>query len=349
MMQNLNRWISIPLALVGLTIVPLSCSGGDTIAPGSQAVPVDSFAPESTAVVAMVQIPTWYHAVGTVVAAESIDVAAQSGGRVLHAHVDVGDAVTPGLLLFELEDRKSSARVAQAQAGLALAEAGAVQASTSEARVNRLFEREAATLAQVESARAASDQADAAFALAKEALNEANAFLDDARVLSPCAGTLVERLVDVGDLAAPGRVLVRVRGGVQIEFSTAIRASMIGSLALGDELDVEIPSLQQTLRGAITEIHPDADAASRSLGIKLALPAHSGLRPGLYGKLRLHAGHAETLAVPAEAVIRIGQLENIMVSTPKGWVRRFVRVGSDIEGGRVEILSGLTEGSTIGW
>ena len=80
----------------------------------------------------------------------------------------------------------------------------------------------------------------------------------------------------------------------------------------------------------------------------MALPPTPGLLLGTFGRLRVPVGRREIVRVDARAVVRIGQLETVLVKEADRWSRRLVTTGADAGGGAVEILSGLSGGETVG-
>src|SRR5262249_47863891 len=66
--------------------------------------------------------------------------------------------------------------------------------------------------------------------------------------------------------------------------------------------------------------------------VKVDLPQVDGLRSGRFGRLLLATGSSPSVAVPAEAVARQGQLETVFV-VDSGTARlRLVRTGREQEG-----------------
>jgi multidrug efflux pump subunit AcrA (membrane-fusion protein) len=73
-----------------------------------------------------------------------------------------------------------------------------------------------------------------------------------------------------------------------------------------------------------------------------------GLYPGMFGKLRVPVGRQQIVTLPAAAVRRVGQLELVHVQSGSDWQTRHVKTGRRL-GDRLEVLSGLKGGETIGW
>jgi multidrug efflux pump subunit AcrA (membrane-fusion protein) len=89
---------------------------------------------------------------------------------------------------------------------------------------------------------------------------------------------------------------------------------------------------------------PAADPASRSVVVKIDLPATRGLRSGQYGVAAFPAGERVVTAVPRGALVERGQMAAVFVVDDSNVARlRFVTTG-ERSGDSVEILSGLDEG-----
>jgi len=342
----------LPLAgifIAAAALMPLACGDHQRIDSNAKMEVLHDFHAEQTAVVTTLTQPIWYEAVGTVAPAKTVSIAAQMSGRILEMLVEVGLQVDAGTVLFRIDDRALQAQVAQAQANMDATLAAVAQADAAKDRTERLFAREAATQEQVEATTANASLAQAAVASANQALLEAQTFLSYAVVKSPIAGVIASRFADAGDLALPGQPILEIHGGGPVDFVAAIRESKIAALPLGSRVLVAFPTLSIRVPAVVYEVQPAGDSTTRSFTIKASLAATPLLRSGMYGKLMLQTGEVQVTVVPIAALHREGQLETVMLKTDGSWQRRFVRSGKEIEGGFVEILSGLADGQTIGW
>jgi hypothetical protein len=109
---------------------------------------------------------------------------------------------------------------------------------------------------------------------------------------------------------------------------------------------VDFEALGGRVDARVSEIVPAVDAASRSYLVKLDLPVRATLRSGMFGRAVFALGVREVLAVPAAAVAERGQLQTVMVAAGGVARTRLVTLG-DKRGGRVAVLSGLTEGERV--
>lgn len=361
---------------VAIVLYAAGVFGGDRVAPGQAAAPRGLEAPRATARAERARVPAVEEAVGTVQSRRRVELSAQVVARIVEVTADAGDPVPKGAMLLKLDDRELRARADQSRQALAAAEAARDRAVQAKARGDALlaqakarFERVqalhkggAATEQQIEDAEASFLEAEAGVADAVAAIAAAEAQIQGARnvvteaevalghagIAAPLDGVVTERLVEVGDLALPGRPLLVLLDPKALRFEADIREGLVARVREGMKLEVEIPAAGATVEGTVAEIIPAADPRSRTFRVRIDLPAAEGAYPGMFGRLRLPVGEREIVKVPARALVRVGQLETVVVRDGERWARRYVTTGRTLPGGDVEVLSGLEGGEDVG-
>jgi RND family efflux transporter MFP subunit len=270
--------------------------------------------------------------VGTVRAGTRATIEAKLSGRIIGLPVVPGQRVQAGERVASLDAGELSARFEQANATLE-------QAERDWRRLSALFEQEALT-------RADYDAADTRLRMARGAVAEVKASLDLAEVVAPFDGVVTRKWVDVGDLAAPGRPLITLEDPSSLELEADVPEGVASHIRLNDELGVLVDGLSGDLTGTVREIAPAADSVTRSIRVKLELPREEGLRSGQFARLKVPVGEGASLAVPAAAVIRRGQMEIVFVVVNQRAELRLVKTGGRV-GEAVEILSGLEGGDAV--
>ena len=263
---------------------------------------------------------------------ERATLAARMTGSVTAADFTVGQTVKAGDLLLTLSAAEIPARLAQARAALAQAEREAV--------------REAALVKQnataAETALAAEDRR----RIAAAAVTEAEALLAYTRITAPFAGTITQKFVNSGDLAAPGTPLVVVEASDQLRAEVQVPEAF-ASLPLGTAIFVQLSPDTAPISANFVEFSAAADPVTRTRLAKLALPAASAARSGQFARVLWPVGETTALLVPSTALSTLGQMERLFVVNVDGRAQlRLVKSG-DTTGGRVAILSGLTAGETV--
>lgn len=349
---------------------------GERVAPSRLAGPPGAPAPARTGTAVRERIPVFEEAVGTVRSRTVVAVSSQISARVLEVTRRSGAAVSPGDLLVRLDDREATSRVAQAKQALAAAEASKrraieskaqgearlVRAASQHERYQKMLAGQAITPERAEAAETEWVQAKSAVAEAEASVGAADAQIEQvrqvvaeaeivlgySRVASPIEGVVIERQVEPGDLAQPGRTLLVVLDPKALRLEAQVRESLISRIAKEQALEVSVPAAGERADGTVAEIVPSADPLSRTFTVRVDMAATKGVYAGMFGRLRIPLGTREAVRVPPAAIERVGQLETALVRVGDRWERRLVTTGATAPDGLVEVLSGLAGGETIG-
>lgn len=338
--------------------------------------------PLKTARVERQRFPLVVEQVGTLRARTEAQVSSRIMAQVKEIHVAEGDQVFgpevpghEGTVLAVLEDadiqaklRQAVSQVAGVQKAVEAAKAQAESAKANRERAQLEFRRtdslrrdQAATGQQWEAARAQKDMAEAQFQAAahdisrlqaqkvqaEAAVAEARSFLDYSVIRAPFSGKVLKKMVNVGDMAAPGQPLFFLDSPSHPELHADLSESLLPHLREGMELQVRIDAIGRTVSGTLREIVPKSDPATRTVRIKIEIQPESGLVNGLFARVRIPYGFYEGLVVPTSAVRRVGQLQMVAVVGKDGQsMRRFVTLGQS-DPSITEVLSGLDAGEEV--
>jgi RND family efflux transporter MFP subunit len=266
----------------------------------------------------------------------------------LMGHVDAvlrteGDTVRRGETLARVESREVDARLAQAEAAVAAARAAEKNAALLKGRMERLFERQAASQKNVDDATMAFEAATANRRAAEEGVKAAEMYVTYSEVTAPFAGVIVQKLVEVGDTAAPGHPLFVLEDVSKVKIEAHVPESSVAELSLGQAVEVDVQG--QLLQGKLTELLPSADPRSRTFTVRVLLDnPERELRSGMFARLLFSGEPAETLAIPSSAIVRQGPLTGLFVVDAEDHARlRWVTLGRT-RAGQTEVLTGLRPG-----
>jgi RND family efflux transporter MFP subunit len=299
-----------------------------------------------TATVAMQSLPSATEAVGTVQPEQIASVMSRVVANVVDLKVSAGQPVTSGAVLAVLDDRDLRHRVEQAQDARRAAEATLAQAEADYARDKPLADQKVITPYDFDHTTTALDVARANLHRLQQAEREAEVGLSYAVIRSPFAGTVVDKLANVGDLAAPGRPLLTMYEQGRLWFAANVPEDLLGRIRLGDAMTFRIDAFDLDRQGRVVEIVPSSDPASRTVVVRLHIADTAGVVPGMFGRLRIPTEPQPVLVVPASAVTRAGQLTMVDVARAGRLERRTVQLGRQVDGG-FEVLSGLAAGDAV--
>lgn len=322
--------MSTKIILTGLLAVAVA-GCGEHEEDGASAAP----APAVTVVAAEVAVrPLWdeEEVVGNVEAAQRAVLSAKVTGVIDSLKVAPGARVTRGEVLATIDAREIRARLDSAVAAQD-------QAKKDFARIERLLQSGSSTRQEFEAAMTRLRTADAA-------LVEARTMLQYTEIAAPFDGVVTRKLIEVGDLATPGKALLEMENSSLLRFECQIPEALVDRVQMGAELPVAIDAAGAALTGRVTEIAPSASAGSRTFLVKLDLPPAEKLRAGQFGRVSVPVRERPAVLVAEDAVVRRGQIESVFV-IEEGVARlRLVKTGRR-HNGQVEVISGLSGGEKV--
>jgi RND family efflux transporter MFP subunit len=335
------------LLVLATTFVLVAC--GDKHPETQAQAPVSIVATSDIA--ERMDIPQEVELHGTVEATQVAAISSRVMAMVTAVHVLAGDEVRRGQLLLEIDPQASQGQVAQARGALSQAQAALALAERNYERFKALAEVKAASDLEVDMARMQYEQASGAVEQAQGGVAAASSVAGDAAVTAPFDGRVARKMVEVGDLAAPGRPLMMIESVTGRRLVTSIPESLMRSahLQVGHPVTLQIDSRPDlgTLVGSVIEMAPGADPASHSFQVKIELPA-ADLPSGAVGRAQIETGSREVVTVPADAVLEHGGLTMVVLRTDDGTAAsRVVTVGRTLANGRLEVLSGLAGGEIV--
>ena len=169
-------------------------------------------------------------------------------------------------------------------------------------------------------------------------------------ISTPIAGVLQELDVREGMSLAAGAPLARINGLDSVWLEVAVPEAQSTGIRVGQRATARLSAMPgERIEGTITAVLPEANAASRTLRVRVQLPNPQGLlRPGLTAQATLNgADNTSVLLIPSEAVIRTGRRSLVMLAEAGGRYRPVeVETGRD-SGSQTAIVAGLEEGQQV--
>lgn len=363
------RTLSLLAGGVAIGLVLPACSSRAENTAGDPATPI----PVSIATVTRTDIADTFEAGGVVQARTTALLMAQILAPVREVRVAPGDRVRAGQVLIVLDAKDLAAQARGARAGASAADQGAHAAASEQqaaeaaltlaratyARISGLHAKRSATAQELDNATGALHAAEAQAAGAAARARAAASGADSARAASEAAGAtesyavitapfdgiVSEKMVEPGNMAAPGTPLMRVEDTRGFRLDVRVDESRVGYVSPGAAVPVLLDSGTggdtTMVTGTVTEIGRAVDVDARSFLVKIALPAGTGLRSGTFGRARFSAGSRPALVVPAEAQRQRGQVTSVFVVEDAIARVRLVSVRG------TEVLAGLSDGEQV--
>lgn len=170
-------------------------------------------------------------------------------------------------------------------------------------------------------------------------------------VTAPTSGQVAEVNVRMGEMASQQMAAVKIVSTDPILAIIPVPESIISKIKIGDELQVNIPAIEQEVIGKVKHIALAADRQSRMFSIEIELTNTGNLRAGMTARLQLaelSAGQLaeQSLLVAEDAIMRDGQSAYVFVVENNRVRRQTVVLGASSAYYR-EVLSGLNSGEQV--
>ena len=339
----------VGLAVATIVVLMLWILGAfrrDVIQAGKASVPAESVAGLATETIARQTVPDMTEAVGTIRAEQLAAVTSRVVGTIEELRVAAGQRVASGAILAVLDNRDLRHRAEQAQEAVIGAEVAVAQAQADYARDKPLADQRVITAYDFEHTQTTLKTAEATWHRLQQAAREADVTLSYAVIRSPFAGVVVDRLANVGDLAAPGKPLFTLYEPQRLWLEANVPEDMLARVHIGEVLTLRIDARGQESSGRVVEIVPSSDPTTRTMVVRARLDNPRDLVPGMFGRLLIPSTPERMLTVPATAVTRAGQLTLVEVVDQNRVERRTVQLGRALGDG-FEVLSGLAVGDRV--
>jgi membrane fusion protein (multidrug efflux system) len=301
--------------------------------------------------------------VGNLIGQATVAVAPRAAGRLQDISVRLGDRVTRGQRLAQIEDFEIKEQVKQAEAAQEVSQATIRQreadlslAKTSVERSRSLFEKQLLPKQTLDDTEARYLSAVAALDLAKAQNSQSKARLDELRInlantiiTSPVTGFVARRAVDPGAFVGQNNPIVDVVDITSVRLVANVVEKDLKQLQAGNATIVEVDAFPgEKFSGRIARVSPVLDPATRTAPIEVEVPNPTfRLKPGMYARVGVVTEtKKQALVAPANSVVDLGGRRGVFQVLNGAAVFRAVQVGTE-QLDKVEILGGILEGQEV--
>jgi HlyD family secretion protein len=325
--------------------------------------------------------------VGTLAAVDQVTISSEADGKVSRILADLGDKVTAGQVLVELDHEKQQYTLDQQQAALArtLAQYGAtdpqrlpdiektpdaqrahadlVQATQSFDRATELFKRTLVSQQTLDDAQAAIQSKRASYEAALQNARDLRASIQaseatmklagrqlrDTEIRAPFDGFVEKRLVNLGELVKAQMPVMAVVRLNPLKVVAEIPERMAPWIGAGQAVDLQVDAYQgRTFTGKVSRISPGVNPSTRAFPFEaLVTNTDTVLKPGTFARVHIESGKTDDVLTLPYAALQYRYGVN----------RVFVVAGDKLVmrelavgqrlGERIEVLSGVQAGERV--
>ena len=330
--QKKSNDMKTKIALIPALLVLASCGNGNTsktAAPGAPGAP--AAAPNVEVTEALVQDVPQESTYATSVEAYAVNnIMPQSGGRIRKINVEVGDYVSKGQVLAEMDRLQLEQLELQIQ-----------NDEAEYARLKSLYEEGGVSKSDFETAE---------LAYKVRRTNYQNV-LENTVLRSPITGFVTARNFDAGDMFSLSAPLFTVQQVVPVKLRVGVSESEYTKVKKGDKVRLTADALPgKTFTGKVERLYPTMDAATHTFKVEVVVPnTDRVLRPGMYARVTVDFGSRQHVVIPDQAVVRMeGTGQRFVYLLQDNGTVSFcpVTLGRHL-GSTYEILEGLSGGEQV--
>jgi len=265
-------------------------------------------------------------AFGNFEAVETI-VSSEAAGKLLSMNVKQGDQIVTGGLIAQIDTSEIVLKKMQTEAQLAASESKKQNvtaqinvlkeqkknAQTTQQRVAKMYADKAATQQQMDDVNSQLNVLDkqvsatntqfqliaSEMEIVKRQLDLLNEQLTKCQVKSPIKGTVLETYLETGELATPGKPVLKMADLSSLELKVYVSGAQLSSVKLGSEVKVLIDSgakEMQAITGKISWISSESEFTPKIIqtkeervklmyAVKIVVPNDGSLKIGMPGEI----------------------------------------------------------------
>lgn len=270
---------------------------------------------------------------GKVDAEENVSITAEMPGTISRVLAKVGDAVTAGEVLAELDSKSLQQGLAELQNGLELA-------TTLFEKQKNLWDQKIGTEMQYLQAKNQKESLEKRMASLQEQLRMA-------KIISPINGIVDAVDIKVGQATAPGVPAIRVVNMNNLKVKAEVAESYAAKVKTGNDVVVIIPDMKDTVKTKISYSAKVISPLNRTFTVTVNLDSNKEYRPNQIVVLKIvDYSNPKAFIVPVGTIQHAGEGDFIFIAEGTKVKKTKVKIGK-MYNGRAEITDGLKEGDQL--
>lgn len=270
---------------------------------------------------------------GSIDAKDNVLAYPQAAGVITAIYVKVGDHVSQGQTIVQLDNSVQKQSIAQAETQVNLMK-------TLYDRQKNLWDQKVGTEIQYIQAQSNLQSAQKNLAMLKQQA-------DLARIVAPISGTVDQMDLKLGQAASPGATSIRIVNTESLKVKANVPESYAANIHQGDMVKVVVPDANDSTTAKVTFAAKTIDAASRSFAIEIQLPASKTIKPNMTAVLKIADYHQkDAVVVPLNSIQKSESGDFVFVDENGFAKKRTIREGKSY-GGKTEVTDGLKQGDKL--
>ncbi len=344
MKEHRNRVLSITALALALTLALTGCGSGagddakdkegDKTAEGEKKAEVVKV-PVEVATASRSEVTAAFQGTANLVAEAESEVVTKTSGVVLKIHVEEGDKVQAGQVLAELDSDRQRVSLRQSQANLA--------------KLENDYKRQTEMMSRKLISQDVFDRSKFDVDTQRAAVDMMKLDLSYTQIRAPISGVVTKRNVKLGNLIPLNQALFKIDDFDPLEATVNVPEREMRLIAADQPVQMLVDALPDAVFiGTVGRVSPVVDAGTGTFRVVAQFKDETGrLRSGMFGRVRIiYDQRADALVVPRAALVGDDKDASVFVVAKDTVAKRKVKLGY-ADGGKVEVVEGLTEGERV--
>jgi len=208
-------------------------------------------------------------------------------GFIKELKVSEGSMVKKGQLLYKIDTTDIDAKKSQAQLQVSMYKTQFEIVNRNYERFKRLYKKGLVSKVKVEELEMNYRNLNDMIKVAKAQLREVNNQYKYLAIKAPNNGVVTRKMIKVGEMAIPGMPALVLTDLSDLKIKAEISEGDLFKIKVGDNVDIQIPSLKYDTIGKITSIIPSSNPMTHTFMIKISFKSNSKVYPGMYAKVNI--------------------------------------------------------------
>jgi len=273
---------------------------------------------------------------GRISAKDEVAIIPKVAGEVTSVNVKLGDYVTAGTVLFNIDSGTTGSTYSQVRASYNVA-------ANNYENMKKLYAAGAISKSDF-------DSAEVAYINARESLNSTGELLSYYNVSSPIDGYVTSLNVSVGNMTSQQSMAASVANTDVLEINTSVSEYLAGVINIGDTVDLYVDGQKNiSYQGTITEFSPAPAYGTLTYPITISIDSNTkDLKSGMFVEIKIKTDENKSvICIPSNSVM-LKKGEQTVAVIDENRIVSFKKVRTGIDNGEyVEIVDGIKVGETV--
>jgi len=208
-------------------------------------------------------------------------------GFIKSVNVSEGDRVKKGQLLYDIDSTEIDSKKQQAILSVQMYENQYLTMKRNYERFKRLLEKGLVSKFEVEQLELGTKNLKDMVKISKSQVKEVNNQYRYLKILAPNNGVIIKKNIKTGEMAIPGMPALILSDLNSLKIKAEISEIDLKHIFIGQETQIEIPSLGLKTTSKISAIIPSSNPMTHTFTIILSFKSNEKVYPGMYAKVSI--------------------------------------------------------------